>query len=71
MSSVGKELHIPLHTDPHAVTGLMKQYIRELPEPIFTFELYDQFLEIERNPTIENYHEQVKNLIKMLPEDNR
>jgi len=30
--------------DPHAVSGLLKLYLRELPEPLLTYELYDSFL---------------------------
>jgi hypothetical protein len=32
--------------DIHGVGGLLKTYIRELPTPLLTFELYDQFLNI-------------------------
>ena len=28
----------------HSVAGLLKLYLRELPEPILTFELYDCFI---------------------------
>ncbi|CAG5117883.1 unnamed protein product, partial [Candidula unifasciata] len=31
-------------TDPHTVAGALKQYLRELPEPLLTYELYDDFL---------------------------
>ncbi|KAG7275521.1 hypothetical protein CRUP_032564 [Coryphaenoides rupestris] len=31
-------------TDPHAVAGALKCYLRELPEPLMTFELYNDWL---------------------------
>jgi hypothetical protein len=31
-------------TDPHTVAGVMKQYLRELPEPLLTFDLYQEFM---------------------------
>jgi len=30
--------------DVHAVTGILKQYLRELPQPLLTFELYDDWI---------------------------
>ena len=33
-------------TDPHLVCSLLKQYLRDLPEPIIPFSLYDQFMEL-------------------------
>jgi len=32
--------------DPHIAANLLKMYFRELPEPLFTFELYDAFIAI-------------------------
>ncbi|XP_033115007.1 rho GTPase-activating protein 17-like isoform X2 [Anneissia japonica] len=32
-------------TDLHAVAGILKMYLRELPEPLLTNELYDEFLQ--------------------------
>ncbi|XP_063759474.1 rho GTPase-activating protein 17b isoform X3 [Eleginops maclovinus] len=29
--------------DPHAVAGALKSYLRELPEPLMTFDLYDEW----------------------------
>lgn len=29
---------------PHTVASLLKMYLRELPEPLATFELYDMFI---------------------------
>lgn len=31
-------------SDPHAVAGALKSYLRELPEPLMTFDLYDDWL---------------------------
>jgi len=31
--------------DVHIICGLLKLYLRELPEPLFTFDLYNDFLE--------------------------
>uniref|UniRef100_A0A674MED0 Rho GTPase activating protein 17b n=1 Tax=Takifugu rubripes TaxID=31033 RepID=A0A674MED0_TAKRU len=31
------------YSDPHAVAGALKSYLRELPEPLMTFGLYDEF----------------------------
>ncbi|XP_044055837.1 unconventional myosin-IXb isoform X2 [Siniperca chuatsi] len=49
-----KELHQRLETDPHlvcledypihTVTGLVKQWLRELPDPLMTFTHYNDFL---------------------------
>lgn len=49
-----KELHQKLDTDPnsacledypiHTVTGLVKQWLRELPDPLMTFTHYNDFL---------------------------
>ncbi|XP_028824651.1 rho GTPase-activating protein 44-like isoform X2 [Denticeps clupeoides] len=30
--------------DPHAIAGALKSYLRELPEPLMTFELYDDWI---------------------------
>jgi RhoGAP domain len=34
--------------NPHTVAGLLKQFFRELPEPLCTFELFDAYLETQR-----------------------
>ncbi|KAJ3601728.1 hypothetical protein NHX12_032695, partial [Muraenolepis orangiensis] len=33
------------YSDPHAVAGALKSYLRELPEPLMTFGLYDDWLQ--------------------------
>lgn len=40
---------------PHAVACLLKMWLRELPEPLLTFELYDEF-----NETTGKYNKIIK-----------
>lgn len=42
----GKDVEFPPDTDPAVVAALVKMWFRELPEPIFTFALYDEFVAI-------------------------
>lgn len=36
------------HDDPHLAAGLLKMFLRELPEPALTFAAYDHMLELSR-----------------------
>lgn len=33
------------YSDPHAVAGALKSYLRDLPEPLMTFQLYDDWIQ--------------------------
>ncbi|XP_064806570.1 rho GTPase-activating protein 17a isoform X5 [Oncorhynchus masou masou] len=33
------------YSDPHAVAGALKSYLRELPEPLMSFQLYDEWIQ--------------------------
>ncbi|KAM4716833.1 rho GTPase-activating protein 17b isoform 2-T2 [Anableps anableps] len=33
------------YSDPHAVAGALKSYLRELPEPLMTFSMYDEWIQ--------------------------
>lgn len=37
-------------SDPHTVAGALKQYLRELPEPLLTYALYDEFMQAASLP---------------------
>ncbi|XP_070269743.1 rho GTPase-activating protein 17 isoform X4 [Myotis yumanensis] len=34
------------YSDPHAVAGALKSYLRELPEPLMTFQLYEEWTQV-------------------------
>uniref|UniRef100_A0A8D2L9C5 Rho GTPase-activating protein 17 n=1 Tax=Varanus komodoensis TaxID=61221 RepID=A0A8D2L9C5_VARKO len=34
------------YSDPHAVAGALKSYLRELPEPLMTYTLYDEWTQV-------------------------
>lgn len=45
------------YNDICAVTSILKQYFRELPIPLITFELYPKFLDaIGKAPVLEGFH---------------
>ncbi|XP_061594284.1 si:zfos-588f8.1 isoform X3 [Cololabis saira] len=70
-----KELHQRLETDPHlvclenhpihTVTGLVKQWLRELPDPLMTFTHYSDFLHAVELP---EKQEQLQSIYKVLEE---
>jgi len=61
--------------NPHVITVLLKQFLRELPEPLCTNELYDCFLatsdQISTDITRDNGYEVLKKTIAMMPLNNR
>jgi len=65
------------HCDIHTIGTVVKQFFRELPEPLFTYELYNSFLSILQNSgsmddPISNHSfvEPVKELLNKLPNVN-
>jgi hypothetical protein len=60
--------------DPHVTTGLLKLYLRSLPEPVATFQLYDVVVKIMRSGNANDEMNVVRGLkpyIMRLPELNR
>lgn len=57
--------------DVHAVTGALKQYLRELPEPLMTFELHHAWIEAgsirERDDRLQN----LWTVVSQLPKANK
>eukprot|EP01102_Stenamoeba_stenopodia_P007707 TRINITY_DN2171_c0_g2_i3.p1 TRINITY_DN2171_c0_g2~~TRINITY_DN2171_c0_g2_i3.p1 ORF type:complete len:705 (-),score=134.98 TRINITY_DN2171_c0_g2_i3:153-2267(-) len=58
--------------DPHVVSNLLSVWLREMPSPLCTFQLYERFLAVQAN--VENkkaYVHMLSNTIKQLPAPNR
>jgi len=55
----------------HAVTGVLKLYLRELPEPLLTFELYDEWIESSRIKDRDTRLQSLWSLIERLPQQNK
>ncbi|XP_025085041.1 rho GTPase-activating protein 44-like isoform X2 [Pomacea canaliculata] len=56
-------------TDPHTVAGVLKQYLRELPEPLLTFDLYPDFMAATQLP-MEQRMQALNSTLKRLPACN-
>uniref|UniRef100_A0A3Q2G5I4 Myosin IXB n=1 Tax=Cyprinodon variegatus TaxID=28743 RepID=A0A3Q2G5I4_CYPVA len=75
-----KELHQRLDTEPHlvnleehpihTVTGLVKQWLRELPDPLMTFTHYNDFLHAVELPEKQEQLQAIYKVLEELPTAN-
>ncbi|XP_051551345.1 unconventional myosin-IXb isoform X3 [Myxocyprinus asiaticus] len=75
-----KELHQVLEAGPetvcledypiHAVTGLVKQWLRELPDPLMTFTHYNDFLRAIELPEKQEQLQAIYKVLEQLPTAN-
>ncbi|XP_030873953.1 unconventional myosin-IXb isoform X4 [Leptonychotes weddellii] len=75
-----RELRQALQTDPaavklenfpiHAITGVLKQWLRELPEPLMTFAQYGDFLRAVELPEKQEQLGAIYAVLEHLPEAN-
>ncbi|XP_060638479.2 rho GTPase-activating protein 12 isoform X5 [Anolis sagrei] len=56
--------------DIHVITGALKMFFRELPEPLFTFSHFNDFVNAIKQEPRQRVHA-VKELIKQLPKPNQ
>ncbi|KAM6437171.1 SH3 domain-binding protein 1 [Liasis olivaceus] len=66
----GSNILDEFYEDPHAVAGALKCYLRELPQPLMTFELYDDWLRAASAKESEIRLEYLKDACNHLPKDN-
>ncbi|KYQ88670.1 pleckstrin (PH) domain-containing protein [Tieghemostelium lacteum] len=53
--------------DPHAIAGLLKGFLRDLPDPILTYDKYNAFIQAQLIEEQPNRLKVIKHLIKSLP----
>ncbi|XP_032632952.1 rho GTPase-activating protein 44 isoform X2 [Chelonoidis abingdonii] len=56
--------------DPHAIAGALKSYLRELPEPLMTFELYDEWIQASNIQDQDKRLQALWNACEKLPKAN-
>ncbi|KAM6225768.1 rho GTPase-activating protein 9 isoform 2-T2 [Porphyrio hochstetteri] len=60
----------PEWSDVHVVTGALKLFFRELPEPLVPYRLFDPFIEAIKLPDPQEQVERVAELVQSLPPAN-
>ncbi|XP_074420943.1 rho GTPase-activating protein 9 isoform X5 [Larus michahellis] len=60
----------PEWSDVHVVTGALKLFFRELPEPLVPYGLFDSFIEAVKLPDPQEQVERVAELVQSLPPPN-
>ncbi|XP_056626879.1 rho GTPase-activating protein 44 isoform X4 [Triplophysa dalaica] len=56
--------------DPHAIAGALKSYLRELPEPLLTFDLYDEWIQSTNIADQDKRLQALLNTCEKLPKAN-
>eukprot|EP01133_Synstelium_polycarpum_P015241 gene15241-18040_t len=64
----GESVDLSLCSNPHVVTGVLKQYLRELPEPLFPFAYYDALIASHGVTDPEMRLTCIKNIILKVPD---
>ncbi|XP_061606553.1 rho GTPase-activating protein 44 isoform X6 [Phyllopteryx taeniolatus] len=57
-------------SDPHAIAGALKSYLRELPEPLMTAELYDEWIQASNIQDMDKRLQALMAACEKLPTDN-
>lgn len=55
--------------DSHSVSGLVKMFLRDLPEPLLTYEAYPSFIAVPKRPA-ETQISDLHNIVSQLPAEN-
>lgn len=56
--------------DPHTVSGLLKLYFREMPEPLLTYDLYDSFIAAQNEKDEAKRIRYLRHLVNSLKKGN-
>uniref|UniRef100_A0A1B0D3T9 Uncharacterized protein n=1 Tax=Phlebotomus papatasi TaxID=29031 RepID=A0A1B0D3T9_PHLPP len=58
----------PEYQDVHVIAGVLKAYLRDLPDPLLTFNLYSEFVAAAQRPTESQRKSAILNAIHQLPD---
>ncbi|XP_062425239.1 SH3 domain-binding protein 1 [Rhea pennata] len=58
------------YADPHAVAGALKSYLRELPQPLMTFELYNEWVKVASFKDLDDRVQSLQDTCSRLPQEN-
>ncbi|XP_075706279.1 rho GTPase-activating protein 9 [Rhinoderma darwinii] len=64
------DLNSPDWEDIHVITGALKMFFRELPEPIIPFSFFDEFIAAVQISDVDEKVQILKELVRNLPEPN-
>ncbi|CAG9762437.1 unnamed protein product [Ceutorhynchus assimilis] len=67
----GKETSIDDNQCPHDVASLLKEYLRDLPDPLLCRDLYHAFIQTQRIRNRRLQFEALQHLVQLLPPANR
>ncbi|XP_069770562.1 rho GTPase-activating protein 12b isoform X2 [Narcine bancroftii] len=56
--------------DINVITGALKMFFRELPEPLFTYHLFNDFINAIKSPDDKHRIQGIKELVRQLPKPN-
>ncbi|XP_043091665.1 rho GTPase-activating protein 17b isoform X2 [Puntigrus tetrazona] len=59
------------YSDPHAVAGALKSYLRELPEPLMTYQLYEEWIQASNISDPDKRLQALWVVCEMLPKANK
>ncbi|MCL4132423.1 UNVERIFIED_CONTAM: hypothetical protein GTU68_018532, partial [Idotea baltica] len=66
----GETVAFSLEADVHTAAVIIKTFLRELAEPLMTFELYDEILQFQALNKSERHTVLKQIILEKLPEDN-
>uniref|UniRef100_A0A8C0YE38 Rho GTPase activating protein 1 n=1 Tax=Cyprinus carpio carpio TaxID=630221 RepID=A0A8C0YE38_CYPCA len=65
----GEEVNFSQLDDVHLAAVILKMFLRELPEPLLTYQLYNDIVNFH-NVDTESQAERIRNMLTSLPEEN-
>eukprot|EP01102_Stenamoeba_stenopodia_P022520 TRINITY_DN9420_c0_g1_i2.p1 TRINITY_DN9420_c0_g1~~TRINITY_DN9420_c0_g1_i2.p1 ORF type:complete len:720 (-),score=138.45 TRINITY_DN9420_c0_g1_i2:181-2340(-) len=67
----GEHVDLSKCSEIHVVAGLLKEYFREIPEPVFTFSLYDEIIASQDTKDKSAKIKNLRDIVRRLPRTNR